>query len=1153
MRFLRLVLILTCSFTLPTAIPAQLPLTRLKSIFPPTGQVGTTFELQLTSGDDLEEIAALHFTHAGIAAKPKMQEVEGEPQPVNNTFVVTIAGNVPPGLYEVRASGLWGVSNPQRFAVSGRKLIADSEPNNALEQAQAIELNSSVYGRMDGGTDIDTFKVAVEAGQRIVVDCLSERLDSQMDADLMIRDAGGRRLTWARNTLGDDPTLVFDVPAAGKYFIELHDHTYRNGTEYIYRLDVHTGPHIAFVMPPAGPAVTKSKFTLYGYNLPGGKLTDQLLNKVALEQLPVEIDVPREEAVLNLQNLIRSYAVDVDAFSWSLDSPQGKSNPVRIGICERPVALEQEPNNEGAAANAVTAPGEIAGQLSEPSDWDWFAFTGMPGAVYWIEVIGQRNGSTLDPVLVVEQVTKDKDGNEQVKRLTQQDDNGTNVAANVFDTFTDDPVYRLTAAADATYRVAVYDRYGQTRGSPKLRYRLSIRGEEPDFHVVAVPAQGANNTGMPWPVGLRKGDSVAVNVHALRRYGYEGPIDVSVEGLPQGVTCAGTTIGTKENTSQLVFQSAENAPEAVASVRLIARTAIDSPKAQRAIDAAKKTVVNAEKPLPDLRKKVEEARAKLEPALQKRDEVAVNAANDPGNEGFANELANAQKVLVTQQQQYSQAIEALANAEQMASDARRVLEQAHIDAAVTRRHVQHIVRVGTLLKPGQNNVAAEGRLAQSFTLAVMKEAAPFALQAEPQRVTACQSRQILVPVSLVKRNGFDEKVQLTVAGVPKNSNLQVQNVAIEKGQAEALVSIFVKENTPPGTYALRINSQGQVSYSRNPEKTARVTAKRDAVAKQLEQVQAAAKAATDAKNAAVQKATEAATKLQQSQQAKQQADQLVQTRTNERNGVKPQKEAADKRVEEASAAVQTAEAALKTAQEALAADAENAELTAQVQAAEAALAEAQKQATEATKDRDEQARKLADAEKLLQEATAAQKTATEGVTLSEAAKAAADKAKTDAETAEKTAQSQVKPVEDRKKALDKQVQDAEKASKPANKNFTPTAPPIVIDVIPAPVKITPSVPSGGAIKVGQSLEIGVKINRLNGFSGSVALSLGLPPKVAGLSGSGTIPEDASEGKLTVTAAADATEGEHKLVTVRATVEQDGPQIVEVPVTIKVSQ
>ena len=174
-----------------SSLLAQLPQARLKSIYPPAGQVGTSFELRLTSGDDLEEMDALHFTHPGITAKQRMQEVNGQPQPVDNLFDVTIAADVPPGVYEVHAAGLFGVTNPRRFAVSHRQVIQETEGNNSREQAQTVELNSSIIGKAEGGTDIDVFRFTAEQGQRVVLDCLAAQLDSQLMPTLIVRDAGG--------------------------------------------------------------------------------------------------------------------------------------------------------------------------------------------------------------------------------------------------------------------------------------------------------------------------------------------------------------------------------------------------------------------------------------------------------------------------------------------------------------------------------------------------------------------------------------------------------------------------------------------------------------------------------------------------------------------------------------------------------------------------------------------------------------------------------------------------------------------------------------------------------------------------------------------------------------------------------------------------
>ncbi|MEZ6066878.1 MAG: hypothetical protein R3B90_14510 [Planctomycetaceae bacterium] len=1199
---------LSCFVGLTAFAQAQLPQTRLKAIEPVSMQVGQTIELKLLSGDDLDEVTSLHFSHPGITAKLKMQEVDGQPRPVDNTFEVSAAGDVPPGVYEVRCSGMWGVSNPRRFGVSQRPHAAEASANNTVAAAQAIELNSSVVGRMESGTDIDCFKFTAAQGQKVVIDCLAERLDSSMNATLTLKDAQGRRLARVRNFNGEDPTLVYTIPSAGEYVVELNDQTYRSGNEFGYRLDVHAGPHLSFAMPPAGPAGQRTRFTLYGFNLPGAQQIDDELHAAKLEKLEVDIDVPQEEATLRVQNVLRSYQLDVDAFSYSLSTPSGPTNPLLIGIASRAVAIETEPNDDPAKATPTTAPGEVAGQISRAGDVDWYSFPAEAGQVYWLEVVGQRNGTTLDPVMIVEQVTKNEQGEEQVKRLVTQDDDGTNVAANVFDTFTDDPVYRLNCEAAATYRVAVYDRYGQTRGDLRLRYRLSIRPEEPDFRVAVVPALNMNNSGQPWPIGLRKGDSVSVPLYALRKYGYEGPIDVRVEGLGQGVHCPGTTIGTKEAAGVLVFRSDAEAPESVQNLRLIATARIAAPAQERAVASAAKAIEDAKKPLPDLQKKLGEADTKLAQATQQRDETAKQSQDKPDDEGLKKQLEQRQAQLDEAQKQRDAAAQMVAAAEQAIVAAKQAHEQAKQARQASIREVSHVVRSGTLMVPGANNEPSEGRLAQSLTLAVMPEQASFEVRTEPVRVRVCQSAQVLVPVKLIKRNGFDEKVTLNFAGMPNGSNLQATNTAIEKGQDAVVASVLVKENTPPGTYALYLTSQGQVSYSRNPAKAERLKAARDAVGEELKKAQEAAQAATQAKTESTNKANEANQKLQQAQQQKQQADQLVQQRTTELGQIKPQKEAADKKLEEQAKALAEAEQGQKTqeqgladaekaqsaaeqaqaaaekavadAQAALQGDPENGDLKNKVTAAEQQLqqakllveqtkqkvneakqlleqakqkfAQAKQQAEQATRERDEKVKQLAEAEARMVEAVKAQEAKAAELKIAETAKAEADKAKQLAEEAEKAALAEAKRLDDKKKAADKLAQDAETAAKPQNKNVTPPSLPIVIEVLPAPVKLTVSVPNGGNIKRGESIELTAKVDRLNGYEGPVQLSLPLPPGVQGVSASGSIPADQVETKFNLTAGGDATEGQLANIVLRATVTWDGEQHVEVPIAVKVS-
>src|SRR5262245_354763 len=105
--------------TLLLASPAfaQLPSTRLASIFPPGSKAGETVEVVI-AGADLDDVAELHFSHPGITAKPKLAvpgPFDKGPQAVANTFVVAAAANVPVGSYEARAIGRYGISNPRVF------------------------------------------------------------------------------------------------------------------------------------------------------------------------------------------------------------------------------------------------------------------------------------------------------------------------------------------------------------------------------------------------------------------------------------------------------------------------------------------------------------------------------------------------------------------------------------------------------------------------------------------------------------------------------------------------------------------------------------------------------------------------------------------------------------------------------------------------------------------------------------------------------------------------------------------------------------------------------------------------------------------------------------------------------------------------------
>ena len=345
--------------------------------------------------------------------------------------------------------------------VGNQNEILETEPNNSLDKANEVPLGTIVNGQSNGSTDQDYYKINAQRGQRIIVDCWAYRIDSRMDATLVLYDAAGKELDRNRDTNRRDPLLDFTVPTDGVYYIEVNDFLFAGSGEYFYRLSIGTNAYLDFVFPPAGMAGSNDTYTLYGRNLPGGqpsKVTSA--DGKPLETLAVQIPLPADQSLQNLEigSVIEPDESGIDALSYRLNTPLGLTNPVLLGFATAPVVVEAEPNNEPAKAQAVTVPCEFVGQFYPQTDRDWISFQAKAGDTLWMEVFSQRLGLPTDPYLLVQQVTKNDKGEEQVKDIQGTDDyldNPPGIPGTVFDMKTDDPAFRFVAPADGTYRVLV--------------------------------------------------------------------------------------------------------------------------------------------------------------------------------------------------------------------------------------------------------------------------------------------------------------------------------------------------------------------------------------------------------------------------------------------------------------------------------------------------------------------------------------------------------------------------------------------------------------------------------------------------------------------------------------------------------------------------
>ena len=552
-RVLRFCASLVASLALLSIAHAELPVARLDTIFPPGGKNGSEIDLTAT-GADLDEASALHFTHPGITATLKPDK----------HFAVTIAPDVPAGIYDVRVSGLFGVSNPRAFVVGELPEAVKAQPNDKPETALEIPLGSVVSGNVNPST-ADYFKFTAKAGQRVLIECAAPEIDSRLSPVLAVLNPAGRELATSQR----GGLLDFTAPAEAAYVLRLHDLAFAGGPEHFYRLTITTGPHVDFVLPSCAPPGVKTTFTFFGRNLPGGEFTSLAgPDGRALEKLAVEVDVPAAGDP-RADGLANPASASFDGFSYRLKTAQGTANPVFISFASAPVVPEQEPNNQPPEAQKITSPCEISGQFFPAADVDSFAFDAKKGDVFWIEISSQRLGFPTKPTVLVQRDNAD---------LLEIISTDANIGGIRFETASNDPAGRFAISDDGTYRLRVRDLFGGLRGDPRSTYRLSIRKESPDFRLVAVteppPTKDDDRTAAPRSALIRGGGTIAIKVLAFRQDGFGGDIEISADDLPAGVTSYPTKILTGKNDGLVLLTASEAAARSIGAIRITGKARV---------------------------------------------------------------------------------------------------------------------------------------------------------------------------------------------------------------------------------------------------------------------------------------------------------------------------------------------------------------------------------------------------------------------------------------------------------------------------------------------------------------------------------------------------------------------------------------------------
>ena len=513
-----------------------LPLPRLLTLVPAgaqkpgDGQGATTVEVKV-SGELLdgwvtggETVAPqLLFSHPGITATPILS---GEGKPEKDRFLVTIAADVPPGLHDARMMTALGVSSPRVFTIGTHpealRTAANTTPAQAFPLAPGMVCNAQATAQA-----ADYYRLELQKGQRVVVDCAARGIESKLRPVLILADATGADLVAERR----GGLLDFTAPATATYLVKLHDLSFQGGPECFYRLLAH--------------------------------------------DLPAGAPLPERQAAV----------APVLTFSWP--PPGLPATP----------AIEEIEGADPKAAQQVTLPLDLGGRFFPAADVDSFEFEATAGDVWWIEVASERIGAPTNPAVVVERrLPAGPDGApgafEDVAELAdipapiKPSTNHYAYDGPPYEAGSADCLGRLEIKETGTHRLQIRDLFGGTRDDPQAIYRLTIRKAQPDFALVCWPLhmelRNGDRAALSKPLALRAGGSVCLEVAAIRRDGFDGPIDLSVTGLPEGVSATGLRIPAGATRGQILVSVSDSPPRNLASISITGRgTAGGAPMERR--------------------------------------------------------------------------------------------------------------------------------------------------------------------------------------------------------------------------------------------------------------------------------------------------------------------------------------------------------------------------------------------------------------------------------------------------------------------------------------------------------------------------------------------------------------------------------------------
>ena len=424
----------------------------------------------------------------------------------------------------------------------------EQEPNNSAEQANRVELTHDINGRLEQPGDVDRFLFAAKKDQSVTFFGITRQQGSPTDLNFKILNKDGGQVAAAEDSGTNEGLLTFKFPDDADYSLVVEDLNHRGGTEHAYRIAVTMNPPQfslatsldAFNIPAGGSVMATVTTIRTGYagpielsatNLPPGVTASKSVIGPGRNDAVITLQAPPEFPAGELHNISIVGTAKIGAADVVV--------PAEIGgvLKTRNNNMRWSPSNLGKYVAASSAPAS------------GFVWRVEPNVVVFgkdltakVKLIATRAAGFEEGVVVA--ITPPQNGLPA----------GVTVAVKNIDKAQTEAEITISANGQAP----LGDFTAGLTGTLKQGDKTAVQGMALRLQLAAPMTLRLDPAGGK----IAKGGELVMKAIVERNPAFSGPVNVTLQNLPAGITAAPATIAADQTSVDVKLTATADAAAA---------------------------------------------------------------------------------------------------------------------------------------------------------------------------------------------------------------------------------------------------------------------------------------------------------------------------------------------------------------------------------------------------------------------------------------------------------------------------------------------------------------------------------------------------------------------------------------------------------------